>query len=74
MDILRYIKEVIQDIMEYLVSKSRASWIEASHNNTKFFHQYSNFRKFNNTIWEIEDEHGNFVKYFKDKIGAYQPS
>jgi len=47
--------------------KSWAGWMEACDNNTKFFHHFVNAQKVNNTIWEIKDEGGICVKYFKDK-------
>jgi hypothetical protein len=48
-------------------TKSRALWIKEGDNNTKFFHQFVNFRRNLNTIWEIKDEQGNVAASFEDK-------
>jgi hypothetical protein len=52
-------------------TKSRALWIKGD-NNTKFFHQYVNFRRNLNSIWEIKDEQGKVVASFEDnaKLGV----
>jgi hypothetical protein len=42
-------------------------WIKQRDNNSKFFHQYVNYRKNVNTIWEIEKSDGTMVHSFKDK-------
>jgi hypothetical protein len=47
--------------------KSRALWIKVGDNNTKLFHQFANYRRNLNTIWEIKDEEGNMASSFKDK-------
>jgi hypothetical protein len=47
--------------------KSQALWLQVGDNNTKFFHQYANFRKKLNTIWEIKASNGSMVSYFNDK-------
>jgi hypothetical protein len=47
--------------------KSRALWIKEGDNNTKFFHQFANYRRNLNTIWEIKDEQGNVAVSFEDK-------
>jgi hypothetical protein len=47
--------------------KSRALWIKEGDNNTKFFHQFVNYRRNLNTIWEIKDEEGNVAVSFEDK-------
>jgi hypothetical protein len=47
--------------------KSRALWIKEGDNNTKFFHQFANYRRNLNTIWEIKDEEGNVAVSFEDK-------
>jgi len=35
--------------------KSRVLWLEVGDNNTKYFHQFVNFRRDLNTIWEIKN-------------------
>jgi len=47
--------------------KSRALWIKEGDNNTKFFHQFANYRRNLNTIWEIRDELGNVIVSFEEK-------
>jgi hypothetical protein len=50
--------------------KSRALWLEAGDNNTRFFHQYANYRKNINTIWDIKNVEGVKVNSFKEKAEA----
>jgi hypothetical protein len=50
--------------------RSRALWLKARDNNTKFFHHYSNYRKNRNTIWGIRNEEGRIVSSFEDKAEA----
>eukprot|EP00253_Pinus_taeda_P007079 PITA_07079 len=38
--------------------RSRAIWLQAGDNNTKFFHNFAKGRWVNNTIWQILNEHG----------------
>jgi hypothetical protein len=47
--------------------KNRALWLEAGDNNTKYFHQYANFKRNLNTIWDIKDEENQVVISFKEK-------
>jgi hypothetical protein len=48
--------------------KSRASMDKGGDNNTKFIHQYANFRKNLNTIWDIKNENGTTLSSFKEKV------
>jgi len=48
------------------ILKSRALWIEKGDDNTKYFHQFSNHMKNDNTIWKIKDRNGNISSSFKD--------
>jgi len=38
--------------------RSRAIWLQAGDDNTKFFHNFAKGRWVNNTIWQILNEHG----------------
>lgn len=44
--------------------KSRALWLKARDENSKFFHQYAQGRKAINTIWELHDSEGREAKTF----------
>eukprot|EP00253_Pinus_taeda_P022728 PITA_22728 len=46
--------------------KSRAIWLKAGDENTRFFHNYAKGRKSTNTIWSLKDEEGRVVKSFSD--------
>jgi hypothetical protein len=50
--------------------KNRATWLDEGDNNTIFSHNYANFKKNVNTIWEIDLPNGLMVKYFKDISSA----
>jgi hypothetical protein len=39
--------------------KSRAIWIKSDDKNTKFFHNFINYRRNKKFLWEIRDEDGN---------------
>jgi hypothetical protein len=54
--------------------KSRALWIQAGDNNTKYFQQFANLRRNQNSIWEIKDEEGRRVNSFQDKMKLVQGS
>jgi len=55
---------LIQEISWRL--KSRALWIEAGDQNTKYFHAYANHRKNTNSIWSLLDEEGQTVTSQQD--------
>ena len=46
--------------------KSRAIWLKAGDENTRFFHNYAKGRKSANTIWSLKDEEGRVVNTFSD--------
>eukprot|EP00253_Pinus_taeda_P034625 PITA_34625 len=46
--------------------KSRAIWLKAGDENTRFFHNFAKGRKSVNTIWSLKDEDGREVKSFPD--------
>eukprot|EP00253_Pinus_taeda_P034819 PITA_34819 len=45
--------------------KSRAIWLKAGDENTKFFHNYAKGRKAANTIWRLNDSEGRDVSSFE---------
>eukprot|EP00253_Pinus_taeda_P008946 PITA_08946 len=45
--------------------KSRAIWLKAGDENTKFFHNYAKGRKIANTIWKLKDPEGRDVSSFE---------
>eukprot|EP00253_Pinus_taeda_P033955 PITA_33955 len=49
--------------------KSRASWLKAGDENTRFFHNYAKGRKSANTIWSLKDEEGRELKSFSELSG-----
>ena len=50
--------------------KSRAIWIKEGDNNTKFFHNFANKIRNQNTISTIKDMNGEMVISFKEKAEA----
>jgi hypothetical protein len=50
--------------------KSRAIWLEVGENDTNNFHQFANFRRNINTIWEIKNEDGKMSSSFLEKVKA----
>eukprot|EP00253_Pinus_taeda_P029408 PITA_29408 len=49
--------------------KSRAIWLKAGDENTRFFHNYAKGRKSKNTIWRLKDEEGREVGSFPELSG-----
>jgi hypothetical protein len=61
--------------------RSRAIWIHSGNQNTKFFHQFSSYRRNQKHVWEIKDDTGQThsgqvelkaeaVNYFKNFFKA----
>ncbi len=46
--------------------KSRAIWLQAGDDNTKFFQNYAKGRKNSNTIWEMKKANGELARSFED--------
>jgi hypothetical protein len=44
--------------------RSRAIWIQAGDDNSKFFHSYANNRKVSNTIWKLPTPAGDMADSF----------
>eukprot|EP00253_Pinus_taeda_P033725 PITA_33725 len=49
--------------------KSRAIWLKAGDENTRFFHNFAKGRKSANTIWRLKDEEGREVSSFPELSG-----
>jgi hypothetical protein len=50
---------LINESEELWRQRSRAIWIRSGDQNTKFFHNFTNFRRNNKYIWEIMDDEGH---------------
>jgi hypothetical protein len=50
--------------------RSRAIWIKSGDQNTKFFHNFANFRRNRKFIWEITDEMGQLQMGQKNIMDA----
>ena len=46
--------------------KGRVSQLVSGDRNTKFFHSFANFRRHNNSIWDIKKEHGSLATSQKE--------
>jgi hypothetical protein len=68
---------LINESEELWRQRSRAIWIHSGDQNTKFFHNFANFRRNRKFVWEIMDEEGHLhngqknikeeaVKHFKN--------
>ena len=42
--------------------KSRATWLAQGDANRKYFHQFVDFRRITNAMWEIKNEMGELIK------------
>ena len=57
--------KILLDKEEEWRLKSRAVWLKAGDENTKFFHNFAKGRKSVNTIWSLKDDEGREVKTFQ---------
>lgn len=57
--------QILLDREEEWRLKSRAIWLSAGDENTKFFHNYAKGRKIMNTIWKLKDEEGREANTFE---------
>eukprot|EP00253_Pinus_taeda_P015506 PITA_15506 len=58
--------KILLDKEEEWRQKSRAIWLKAGDENTKFFHNYAKGRKSVNTIWKLKDQNGREASSFED--------
>jgi hypothetical protein len=74
--------KILKETEELWRQRSRAIWIQSGDNNTKFFHNYANFRRNRKHIWEIlagsghiitgkENIKAEAVNHFKDLYKAH---
>ena len=57
---------------ETLFQISRLKWIESGDRNTKFYHQFANFRRIHNHIWDIQAEDATILaKQGKIEMAAF---
>ena len=54
-------RTILDHKAETLRQKSRAIWLQAGDENTKYFHSYANRQRISNSIWEVSNEGGNVV-------------
>ena len=77
--------KILKEKEEHWRPCSRAIWLQSGDNNTKFFHNYANFRRISKHIWEILDDSGKVVigqenikeeaiKHFKDMYKEWASS
>eukprot|EP00253_Pinus_taeda_P019452 PITA_19452 len=59
-------KRILQNREESWRLKSRAIWLQAGDDNTKFFQNYAKGRKNSNTIWEMEKANGDKARSFEE--------
>jgi hypothetical protein len=43
---------------EHWRQRSRALWLKSGDQNSKYFHQFANFRRNHKHIWEVRDDEG----------------
>eukprot|EP00253_Pinus_taeda_P036400 PITA_36400 len=58
--------KILLDKEEEWRLKSRAIWLKAGDENTKFFHNYAKGRKNENTIWKLKDRDGREATSFEE--------
>lgn len=57
--------KILLDKEEEWRQESRAIWLLAGDENTKFFHNFAKGRRTMNTIWKLKDEEGREANSFK---------
>eukprot|EP00253_Pinus_taeda_P025238 PITA_25238 len=58
--------QILKDREESLRLQSRAIWLKAGDNNTRFFHNYAKGRKVTNTIWSMPIPEGGEADTFRN--------
>jgi len=53
--------KILKEKEEHWRQRSKATWLQSGDNNTKFFHNYANFRRISKHIWEILDDSGKVI-------------
>eukprot|EP00253_Pinus_taeda_P003892 PITA_03892 len=61
-------KRILQTREKSWHLKSRAIWLQARDDNTKFFYNYAKGRKNSNTIWEMKKANGDMARSFEGFI------
>lgn len=51
-------RRILKQKEDNMRHKSRVIWVQEGDNNSKFFHEFGNQRRFTNSIWEIKIEKG----------------
>eukprot|EP00253_Pinus_taeda_P021308 PITA_21308 len=58
--------KILMDREEEWRLKSRAIWLKAGDENSKFFHNYAKGRRNANTIWKLKDSEGRVASSFEE--------